>query len=156
MRTTRLSVGMVSRGFNLSGIVVPTVSAKTTNNIAEMNGNEQVITTEFKSGQYVPIVVQKGVPVKWIINVTDSELNGCNNPVTVPKYNITKKLVPGKNVITFTPTKEGTITYTCWMGMIRSTIKVVNDTSNLTPEDAKANSGQPSAPGGGCCALMNR
>jgi len=45
---------------------------------------------------FTPIVVQKGIPVKWIINVEKGDLSGCNNPLTIPKYNIRKKLEVGK------------------------------------------------------------
>ena len=32
----------------------------------------------------------------------------------------------GDNIIEFTPTEAGTYTYSCWMGMLRSKIYVVN------------------------------
>jgi hypothetical protein len=50
----------------------------------------------------------------------------------IPKYNIEKKLIPGDNVIEFTPEEAGTIPYSCWMGMIRSSITVVDDVSNAS------------------------
>lgn len=160
-----LGIIMVGRGLNLSGI---SVSAASTNfgNTAQVQDGVQVVKTKFTSGKYVPIVVKKGIPVKWIITVTDADLNGCNNPVTIPKYNISKKLVPGDNEIDFTPDEEGTIPYTCWMGMISSTIKVVPDTSNAaagvdssvsasssSPQLAASNgSSSNSGYGAGCCA----
>ncbi len=39
-------------------------------------------------------------------------------------YDITVKLREGDNIIRFVPDKEGTVPYTCWMGMIRSSILV--------------------------------
>ena len=138
---------MMSRGFNLSGTsILPEVkqkdienkvekkSTEITNveedsNIAVVNQGVQTITTKLTNGEYSPIVVQKGVPVKWIIKAEDSELNGCNNVLTIPSYNISKKLETGDNLIEFTPNEEGTITYTCWMGMVSSTIEIVNDIS---------------------------
>jgi len=117
----------------------------------------QTVTTEFKDGYYIPFVVQAGIPVRWTIRVTADELNGCNNPVTVPSYGIRKELVPGDNLVEFTPKKTGTIGYTCWMGMIRSKITVVSDL-------AAADSGKPSTAdllaeglgaqpaGGSCCS----
>lgn len=97
----------------------------------------QTVTTEFKDGYYVPFVVQAGIPVKWTIRVTADELNGCNNPVTIPSHGVKKELVPGDNLVEFTPKKTGTIGYTCWMGMITSKITVVADL-------AAADAGKPS------------
>ena len=42
----------------------------------------------------------------------------------IPAYGKQQKLELGDNIIEFTPTQAGTITYTCWMGMISSTITV--------------------------------
>lgn len=44
---------------------------------------------------------------------------------------MSKKLQPGDNVIEFTPTETGTFAYSCWMGMIRSRITVVEDINNV-------------------------
>jgi plastocyanin domain-containing protein len=144
---------MLNRGLNLGGFNA--LAATSSGNVAKIEGNVQTITTSMESGRYTPIIVQKGVPVKWTINAQQSDLNGCNNPVTIPKYNIEKKLVPGDNLIEFTPEDEGNITYTCWMGMISSNIKVVADVTKVTEKDIQqtdntSNLGIPSS--GGCCA----
>jgi len=34
--------------------------------------------------------------------------------------------VAGDNIIEFTPTETGTIPYSCWMGMIKSNITIVD------------------------------
>ncbi len=125
-----LGLVMLNRGFSLSGIVLPVLSLSQTGQSADSNkaiiqGDKQVIKTKLDSGYYVPITVQKGIPVKWIIEADESDLNGCNNPIVIPQYNIQKELVVGENVIEFTPLEEGTLRYTCWMGMISSTIHVV-------------------------------
>jgi plastocyanin domain-containing protein len=67
--------------------------------------------------------------------VNADQLNSCNSPLTVPQYGIRERLVPGDNLIEFTPDKVGTITYTCWMGMIASSIRVVPDVARLTAQD---------------------
>lgn len=136
-----LGLFMMGRGLTLSGVQIGTTAQAAAQNTAKVTGNTQEITTSFNNGYYVPIAVKKGIPVKWTIKVEQSDLNGCNNPVTIPKYGIQKKLVPGDNVIEFTPQETGTIPYTCWMGMIRSTITVVNNDTEL----AAAKSAQPSA-----------
>jgi sulfite exporter TauE/SafE/copper chaperone CopZ len=96
---------------------------------AVVSGGVQTVATEFSGGYYVPFTVQAGVPLKWTIRVTAAELNGCNNPLQVPAYGIEKRLVPGDNLIEFTPKKPGLIAYNCWMGMVRSRITVVADLS---------------------------
>ncbi len=123
-----LGIVMVNRGLALSGIDIAYASSGS-GNIARIEGDVQVVSTKLESGRYSPIVVQQGIPVQWTIRAGEKDLNGCNNPVTIPEYDIQKKLLPGDNIIEFTPEKEGNITYTCWMGMIRSNIKVVSDIS---------------------------
>lgn len=149
-----LGIIMVSRGLNLSGVSTSfAAESQSSGSIAKIQGNVQIVNTTLDSGRYTPIVVQKGIPVKWTITAKASDLNGCNNPVTIPKYNIEKKLVPGDNVIEFTPNEEGNITYTCWMGMISSNIKVVSDISKVSEKDVQQlNNGSGLASGpGGCC-----
>lgn len=136
------------------GIVeAATVSSKKGAGIAaKIEGGVQTVTTEFKDGYYVPFTVQAGVPLKWTIRVTEDELNGCNNPVTIPSYGIKKTLVAGDNLVEFTPKKTGTIVYTCWMGMISSRISVVAD---LAAEDgAGADQSAAVAPASGLGAAL--
>jgi sulfite exporter TauE/SafE/plastocyanin domain-containing protein/copper chaperone CopZ len=124
---------------------------------AIVDGGVQRITTEFKDGYYVPFTVQAGLPLKWTIRVTADELNGCNNPLTVPSYGIRKELVPGDNLVEFTPKQAGRIGYTCWMGMIRSTITVVdrlsaNDEAPPRTADLLAEGLGLQPAGGSCCS----
>jgi plastocyanin len=129
-------------------------------NTAVVNGDVQEITTKLESGRYTPITVQAGIPVKWTIKAENGSLNGCNNQIIIPQYNIQQDLKEGDNVITFTPDKTGKFGYSCWMGMIRSNITVTsgngtaNDNSINSSDDTGNesdsgvdNSGLPS----GCC-----
>lgn len=150
-----LGLIMVSRGLSLSGLsVAPPVPAGSKAAVAILQDGVQEVTTTLTSGRYMPLIVQKGVPVRWTIKAEASDLNGCNNPVTIPKYGIEKRLVPGDNVIEFTPVAEGNLTYTCWMGMISSTIKVVSDLTEVTDQDASAvDPGSNTGAGGSCCSV---
>ena len=78
---------------------------------------------------------KKAFLLKWTIKANSADINGCNGTLTIPKFGITKKLVPGDNLIEFTPDQVGNIPYSCWMGMIRSNIKVVADASNVSASD---------------------
>lgn len=92
----------------------------------EMIDGKQVVKFDLGRRNYEDIVVQKGVPVELIINATKGTLNGCNRTLILNDFNLKSDLNVGENVITFTPTKTGTFTYSCWMGMIRNTIKVID------------------------------
>lgn len=149
-----LGIIMFNRGLNLSGVNTQfAVGALNLNesNIAKIEGDFQYVTTRLIDGQYSPIVVQNGLPVKWNIIVKEEELNGCNNPLTIPNYNMQVKLFPGDNLIEFTPEKEGNITYTCWMGMISSNIKVVSNISSVNKDDIEQNTTKDSFFPGSCC-----
>ena len=62
-----------------------------------------------------------------IIHVDKKNLTGCNNKIELKEFNIEKELVVGDNIIEFTPTKEGTYNYTCWMNMIKNNITVIDN-----------------------------
>ena len=150
-----LGLTMVSRGLSLSGISVAAPLSGNSGSVAKIEGQVQVVTTKLESGRYYPIVVQKEKPVRWIIQARPEDLNGCNNPLTIPSLGITKELKSGENVIEFTPDQEGKITYTCWMGMISSYIKVVPDLNEVSETELnkikkEIEIYQP-AGGGGCC-----
>ena len=93
----------------------------------------QIITTQLKSGSYDAITVKAGVPVRWTIQAAKGTVNGCNNRLLIPAYNVEKQLAVGDNIIEFTPTKAGTVPYSCWMGMIRSKITVLPNDGAATP-----------------------
>jgi copper ion binding protein len=155
-----LGLTMVTRGLNLSGVSLASpLQGSPAGNVARIEGGVQTVTTTIESGKYQPFVVQKGIPVRWTIKAKAEDLNGCNNPVTIPKYNIKQQLFPGDNIIEFTPGEEGTITYTCWMGMISSNIKVVSDITRVTPDDLNQidNNNNPQSGGaGGCCSAGSK
>jgi len=184
-----LGVITLSRAAALSGIAIPEIPLLRTG-LAQLSGRQsstlsvdepgsrtaggfaratvqdgvQTVITDFgSSGYYMPFAVQVGIPVKWTIKVTADGLNGCNNPITIPSYGIRKTLVPGDNLIEFTPKKEGVIAYTCWMGMISSRITVVKDLADSkalssaggsTPSELLAQGlGQAGGQGtAGCCS----
>ncbi|MGE5614448.1 MAG: sulfite exporter TauE/SafE family protein [Bacillota bacterium] len=138
-----LGVAMANRGLALSGFSLPSIplgasSSTKSGNVATIRDGVQIVTTKLQSGRYEPITVQKGIPVKWTIQAGKGDINGCNNEIIIPKFNKSKKLEPGDNIIEFTPTQTGTFAYSCWMGMIRSKITVVDDINNV---DASGSNG---------------
>ena len=140
-----LGVMMFSNGMSLSGFALPTfskqpgtgstlVSPTTAQNAAnssaasssiEASEKVQLVNTSLKGGNYTPITVKAGIPVRWTIEASAADINGCNGVLVIPKYNISLKLRPGSNLIEFTPEGAGRVPYSCWMGMINSTITVI-------------------------------
>ncbi len=97
----------------------------------------QVIEFDLSYNNYEDIIVQKGVLVKMIINVDEKYLTGCNEEIVIQEFGIRQKLSVGENIIEFTPNKTGTFTYTCWMNMIKNSIKVIDDESYFEKGDNK-------------------
>lgn len=155
-----MGIAMLSRGLALSGI--DPISYGSTkqeavlaieNNTGTAN-NEQYVETILSPRGYPVITVKKGVPVKWNFIASEETLNGCNNEIIIPEYNINIKLLPGDNFIEFTPTEAGVVGYSCWMGMIRSQINVVEDTGSDSPVPAlqPENVVPPTSGGADCCS----
>ena len=135
-----LGLVMFTRGMNLFGVSLarpPAGAARLgCRGHAAWTGTRRC-GPRWNPGSTTRSIVQKGVPVRWTISVKAEDLNGCNNPLTVPEYGIRKQLVPGDNLIEFTPDREGIIGYTCWMGMISSAIRVVPDVQRIAAGDLK-------------------
>ena len=142
---------MLSRGMSLSGIAA--VSSPVKGNIAALENGIQRVSIDLEPNRYSPIIVQQGVPVRFTINADAESLNGCNNAIVISKYGIQKKLEVGENIIEFTPDKEGDVPYSCWMGMIRSNIKVVSDIAQISSAEVRAlnNAGKTGGISSGCC-----
>lgn len=75
--------------------------------------------------QYSSFTVRAGIPVVWTLHAEEEKLIGCNNELLIPALDLDVSLHPGDNVISFTPEEAGTIPYSCWLGMIRAVITVV-------------------------------
>lgn len=111
----------ISSGVTLSGIsLFPSTDGK----YSYVQDNKQIVTTNLDHGSYEPIIVQKDIPLEWTLYADKEFLNGCNNEIIIPKYNISVKLKEGENLIKFTPNKSEIVTFSCWMGMIKSNIIV--------------------------------
>lgn len=91
-------------------------------------------------------VLKKGTPVKWIIE--GKEINGCNNAIQVPKLGLNFDIKEGIQIIEFTPTEEGIIPWSCWMGMIPG-VFVVKDDLDTNSIDGELKAIQ--VPQGGSC-----
>lgn len=118
-----LGLIMINRGlinFNL-GIksFIPKKSiAQTQPSEKNNNATVQVVEMDLTYRGYEPNVlyIKKGIPVRWVINA--KQISGCTNEIILHDYNIRKPLIPGENIIEFTPTQAGEIKFSCWMQMV--------------------------------------
>lgn len=132
-----LGMTMLSQGMSLSGVSI--VNSNTSNSSGqpsepmaiEVVDGVQLINSTLTSRSYPEITVRSGVPVRWIIDAPESSINGCNYKFYIPEYGIEHEFVVGKNVIEFIPEKSGIFSYSCWMGMIKSRINVVESDTQL-------------------------
>lgn len=149
-----LGVIMTNRGLAIGGLNLP-FSDLTSNGIngasmvtkAQIDNSVQIIRTSANNRGYTPNVlyVQRGVPLKWIVD--GEQINSCNNQIIIPSLNIKKKLSSGENIIEFTP-QDSEINFSCWMGMIKGVIKVVDDVSAIDVTKDKTTVASQS----GCCS----
>ena len=119
-----LGISMLTSGLSLAGINVAASIDQNESAKVRIEDGIQIVETYLEPGQYPNIEVQAGIPVKWVIHVEKGRLNGCNNRIFIPYFEIEKKFEFGKNTIEFMPIEEGTFSYSCWMGMIRGSITV--------------------------------
>jgi len=87
----------------------------------------QIVNSTLRTNRYPAITVQQGIPVRWTITAPPGSITGCNYAAIFNEYGIEYVFEPGENIIEFTPTKTGRFRYSCWMGMIRSTITVIDE-----------------------------
>jgi len=129
-----LGFAMFQTGMAVSGIQLPSFTVSNLFNIgggssngvvAEVVNGVQIITSEVYSGSYEPITIKVGVPVKWTIHVGAGQLTGCNYRFEIKSLGIQYQLEKGDNVLEFTPTKTGKLSFNCWMGMVRSSVNVI-------------------------------
>ena len=144
-----LGIIMSNRGLALAGMnfspssMIAGIGGSTDRNSANavkavMKDGVQVLNMTADVYGYTPqtLYVKKDTPVKWVVDA--KELTGCNNTIVIPDMNVEQKLQSGQNIIEFTPGNED-ISFSCWMGMKRGVIKVVD---NLDQVSAKSSDGK--------------
>ena len=129
-----LGLPMISQGSALSGIDSKVFSGfsepeETKEVQAKLNetvekDRVQYVSSVLESGKYPDITIKAGEPVVWKIEADKGSINGCNYKILLQDFDMEYTFSEGKNVIEFTPEKEGVYTYSCWMGMIIGKIYV--------------------------------
>ncbi|MDR0730759.1 MAG: sulfite exporter TauE/SafE family protein [Treponema sp.] len=169
---TVMGMTMAGYGFNLSGFspggaaanppasnaaaprrAAPAASRSPAGSPFRIEQGVQIVNSTLSPGRYPAITVQQGIPVKWTINAPAGSINGCNNSMIIREYRLEHRFSPGENIIEFTPGRTGTFSYTCWMGMIRGSITVVEaagetGTAAAAGEQAEGQGGGEAVPAG--------
>jgi uncharacterized protein len=150
-----LGLIMLNRGLSLTGsnysydaIKAKISGAGSDSVIVLINGNQEVGMV-VDSGGYSPnsFIIQKGIPVRWNVNV--KQLTGCNQELVMNEYGVDVKLKQGLNVIEFTPTRDGPITFSCGMGMLHGSFLVTENGSATQQQVAAATPAKGSSCGCG-------
>ena len=157
-----LGLIMGNRGLSLAGLnLVPPMASLLSGNSqslatsgtnstkAILKDGVQVINMTADGYGYSPNVlyVKKDIPVKWIID--GKQITSCNNAIVIPSLNIKKQLANGENIIEFTP-QDKDLNFSCWMGMIRGVIRVVDDLDSV--DTSKVDPSVPPVGAPSCCS----
>lgn len=165
-----LGLIMGNRGLAIAGINVNPINKFTFNNNnnniisndlpspksnvgkATIKDGVQIINMTADRNGFTPnaFYVQKGIPVKWIID--GKELNSCNNAIIAQALKLEYKIKKGENIIEFTPENKD-INFSCWMGMIGGVIKVVDKLDSV--DTSKPDSSLPPPSSGPSCCTIN-
>lgn len=114
---------LVTRGISIQDYLP--ASQKLAAGLPEVRDGFQVVKMKVDRYGYSPdfFTVKKGIPVRW--EIEGEVVYGCQNFLVVPTLNVQKVIQRGENVVEFLPEKEGTIHFSCSMGMYRGTFKVI-------------------------------
>ncbi len=138
-----LAVFNISNGFNLTGfnlnLLQPFTNSSAANaqekdpNVEIKEGVQIVKMTQIASG-YIPnkFTIQKGIPVKWIIDSQDS--NNCARALVAPEIGVKKVLMQGENIIAFIPEKKGIIRFSCITGIYTGSFNVIEASDKPAPQ----------------------
>ena len=90
-----------------------------TNDIKDVNTNngEQIVQLSMRDYNYYPNVInlKYNVPAKIIVDT--NKVKGCLQSIVIPDFGVRKYVTAKDNIISFTPNKKGTFSFSCSMGM---------------------------------------
>jgi uncharacterized protein len=112
----------------------PTTQQTTINSIStdpnvSLSNGVQIVKMDQLSTGYVPnkFTLIKNIPVKWVI--TSKDPYSCASSIYSSQLGIRTTLKSGENIFEFTPTKTGTINFSCSMGMYKGEFIIVENTT---------------------------
>jgi plastocyanin len=108
----------------------------TGNGLAPIVNGKQILKMDASAYGYDPneFKVRAGLPVKW--EIRNKGVSGCTNGIIShslfpDQIRIDKDLV----IKEFTPEKPGKYKFSCWMGMVSGTIRVIDQNSSTDEND---------------------
>ena len=118
---------MAFRSMSALNIPLPFISPQEETRLAPIVDGVQIVTltVDWKGYHLDYSAVQKGIPVQ--ITVNPVSLSGCSNPITIPKFDVVIDALTTQLSASFTPDKTGNIRIQCWMNMISTNLKVVDN-----------------------------
>lgn len=87
------------------------------------DGYQEIYMTANWTFEPSNFVIQKDIPVRWIID--GQNVSGCISELVIPELGLDFNLEKGENIIEFTPTEVGDMSFSCWMGMVGGNFTVV-------------------------------
>lgn len=151
-----LGIIMGNRGLALAGVGIPNImdikgisignsESVSDKSKAMLKDGIQEITMTVDGSGFTPnqFYVKKNVPVKWIIK--GDAINPCNNAIAIPTLNKESTIKSGENIIEFTPSDKD-INFSCWMGMIKGTIKVTDNLDTVVTSESDESTQAEKAP----------
>ena len=126
-----INSGQILRGSvhtiqNYWKVFVGEEGAGTANTSAKINNGVQEVTINVYSNGYKSNTNTLKVNVPVRLTLISNNVRSCAKAFAIPEFNIFKVLPSdGREIIEFTPTKVGTLTYTCSMGMYTGFFNVI-------------------------------
>lgn len=122
-----MGLSMFSQGIALSGLNSVSFAQSEPSETFAIDDtlSPQLIESKLNTRSYPEITVEAGKPVVWNIIAPEGTVNSCNNRFFIREYNLEVTLKTGINEVRFSPEQTGVYNYTCWMGMVSGTIRVV-------------------------------
>ena len=126
-----INSGQILRGSvhtiqNYWKVFVGEEGAGTANTSVKINNGVQEVTINVYSNGYKSNTNTLKVNVPVRLTLISNNVRSCAKAFAIPEFNIFKVLPSdGREIIEFTPTKVGTLTYTCSMGMYTGFFNVI-------------------------------
>jgi len=94
---------------------------------AKYDDGVQYVSAQLNTVAYPSLIVQRGIPVEFKLVAAPKNIDKCNEWILLPEYNIEKMLLPGDNLLRFTPDRSGVFQIVCGMSRMKSTVTVVEN-----------------------------
>jgi len=146
---------MVNAQLNAVGIggINTVLSASNNNsNISKSNNGQQTIDVRVFADHFEPSVITLEANVPTTFRITDKGMTGCTSAAMARGLFDKPIQLASKGTVeqNFTPTKPGRYVLSCWMGMVTSTVNVIEKGAQVQPAQYDTTAVVDNVPSGGC------